>query len=145
MVVTDLDLENPGEDKDGLDGILISCVGICSFIGFSVKGLFCHYILTSAPKGRPVNLLIFFDQVKYLLDFVKVFHSFQSDSNQTGNPATVRTISCLLGAAIRNQNHDHRSTGWIRVLLRSVLATVRLLVNIGFWWPGHDLLQAPHL
>ena len=38
-------------------------IGINSFIGISIKGLFMYYVQYKAPKNRPINRMILFDQV----------------------------------------------------------------------------------
>ena len=43
---------------------LAIAIGIMSFIGISIKGLFMYYVQYKAPKDRPINRMIFFDQVK---------------------------------------------------------------------------------
>ena len=39
-------------------------IGIISFIGISIKVLFMYYVKYKAPKDRPINKMIFFDQVR---------------------------------------------------------------------------------
>ena len=43
---------------------LAIAIGIMSFIGISIKGLFMYYVQYKAPKDRPINRMIFFDQVR---------------------------------------------------------------------------------
>ena len=43
--------------------LLALVIGIMSFIGMFIKGLFLYYVECKAPKGRPINKMIFFDQV----------------------------------------------------------------------------------
>ena len=43
---------------------LAIAIGIMSFIGISIKGLFMYYVRYKAPKDRPINRMIFFDQVR---------------------------------------------------------------------------------
>ena len=38
-------------------------IGIISLIGIIIKGFFIYYIRYKAPKDRPINRMIFFDQV----------------------------------------------------------------------------------
>ena len=38
-------------------------LGIVSFIGILIKGLFFYYIKYKAPNDRPINRMIFIDQV----------------------------------------------------------------------------------
>ena len=38
-------------------------VGIGSFIGIFIKGLIIYYVQYEAPKNRPINRMILFDQV----------------------------------------------------------------------------------
>ena len=38
-------------------------LGVISFIGIFIKGLFLYYIKYKAPKDRPINRMIFVDQV----------------------------------------------------------------------------------
>ena len=40
-------------------------VGLISFVGFIVRGLFLYYLKYEAPKDRPINSLMFYDQVRY--------------------------------------------------------------------------------
>ena len=42
---------------------LAIAIGLISFIGISIKGLFIYYVQCKAPKNRPINEMIFFDQV----------------------------------------------------------------------------------
>ena len=42
---------------------LAFAVGMISFISIIIKGLFIYYIKRKAPKDRPINRMIFFDQV----------------------------------------------------------------------------------
>ena len=37
--------------------------GIDTFIGIFIKGLFIYYVQYEAPKDRPINRMILFDQV----------------------------------------------------------------------------------
>ena len=43
---------------------LAFAVGMISFISIFIKGLFIYYIKCKAPKDRPINKMIFFDQVR---------------------------------------------------------------------------------
>ena len=40
-------------------------IGIISFVGISIKILFMYYVKYKAPKDRPINKMIFFDQVRH--------------------------------------------------------------------------------
>ena len=42
---------------------LALALGIISLIGIFIKGLFLYYIKYKAPKDRPINRMIFIDQV----------------------------------------------------------------------------------
>ena len=42
---------------------LALALGIISLIGIFIKGLFLYYIKYKAPKDRPINRMIFVDQV----------------------------------------------------------------------------------
>ena len=42
---------------------LAFCIGIISFFGIFIKGLFLYYVKCKAPKDRPINNMIFLDQV----------------------------------------------------------------------------------
>ena len=42
---------------------LALALGVISFIGIFIKGLFLYYIKYKAPKDRPINRMIFVDQV----------------------------------------------------------------------------------
>ena len=42
---------------------LALALGVISFIGVFIKGLFLYYIKYKAPKDRPINRMIFVDQV----------------------------------------------------------------------------------
>ena len=43
--------------------VLALVVGTISFIEIFIKGLFMYYVKYKAPKDRPINKMIFFDQV----------------------------------------------------------------------------------
>ena len=38
-------------------------IGIVALIGIVIKGFFVYYVRYKAPKDRPINRMIFFDQV----------------------------------------------------------------------------------
>ena len=38
-------------------------IGIVALIGIIIKGFFVYYVRYKAPKDRPINRMIFFDQV----------------------------------------------------------------------------------
>ena len=38
-------------------------IGVTALIGFIIRMLFLYYICYQAPKDRPINTLIFYDQV----------------------------------------------------------------------------------
>ena len=38
-------------------------IGIISLIGILIKAFFMYYVQYKAPKDRPINRMIFFDQV----------------------------------------------------------------------------------
>ena len=38
-------------------------IGLVSLIGIIIKGFFMYYVRYKAPKDRPINRMIFFDQV----------------------------------------------------------------------------------
>ena len=38
---------------------------LCSAVGLSIKGLFLYFLQFKAPKNRPINTLMWFDQVRY--------------------------------------------------------------------------------
>ena len=38
-------------------------IGLVSLIGIVIKGFFMYYVRHKAPKDRPINRMIFFDQV----------------------------------------------------------------------------------
>ena len=40
--------------------------GIDTFIGLFIKGLFIYYVQYEAPKDRPINRMILFDQVIFI-------------------------------------------------------------------------------
>ena len=42
---------------------LALALGVISFIGIFIKGLFLYFIKYKAPKDRPINRMIFVDQV----------------------------------------------------------------------------------
>ena len=50
---------------DSFTAIVVATIliGINSFIGISIKGLFMYYVQYKAPKNRPINRMILFDQV----------------------------------------------------------------------------------
>ena len=48
--------------EEGGVGIAIA-IGLIGSIGLSIKGLFMYYILYHAQKQRPINTLMFYDQV----------------------------------------------------------------------------------
>ena len=37
-----------------------------TLVGLSIKGLFLYYLQYKAPKNRPINTLMWFDQVRYI-------------------------------------------------------------------------------
>ena len=39
-------------------------IGLIAFVGFVAKGLFIYYLKYEAPKDRPINRLMFHDQVR---------------------------------------------------------------------------------
>ena len=39
-------------------------IGMIAFIGFVARGLFIYYLKYEAPKDRPINRLMFHDQVR---------------------------------------------------------------------------------
>ena len=41
-------------------------VGIDSLMGIVIKGLFMYYVKYKAPKDRPINRMILFDQVSMI-------------------------------------------------------------------------------
>ena len=48
-----------------LEGMGIALgIGLIAFVGFIARGLFIYYLKYEAPKDRPINSLMFHDQVK---------------------------------------------------------------------------------
>ena len=48
-----------------LEGMGIALgIGLIAFIGFVARGLFIYYLKYEAPKDRPINSLMFYDQVR---------------------------------------------------------------------------------
>ena len=43
--------------------IIIGCLFISGIVSLGLKGFIVKYVIRDAPKNRPVNLLIMFDQV----------------------------------------------------------------------------------
>ena len=41
-------------------------ISVIGFIGFVIRGLFIYFLKYEAPKDRPINTLIFNDQVSYI-------------------------------------------------------------------------------
>ena len=59
-------------DVGALNGMGIAfAIGIIAFLGFVIRGLFIYYIKYEAPGDRPINTMIFSDQVSNN-DFAKV-------------------------------------------------------------------------
>ena len=61
---------------DSVTLIVVSTImiGIDSFIGIFIKGLFIYYVQYEAPKNRPINRMILFDQViNFTISFKKQF------------------------------------------------------------------------
>ena len=57
----DVEVYNQGR----LEGIgIASGIGLIAFIGFVARGLFIYYLKYEAPKDRPINSLMFYDQVR---------------------------------------------------------------------------------
>ena len=48
---------------------------LCSAVGLSIKGLFLYFLQYKAPKSRPINTLMWFDQVRYFLKNIKMSKS----------------------------------------------------------------------
>ena len=49
-----------------LEGMGIALgIGLIAFVGFIARGLFIYYLKYEAPKDRPINSLMFDDQVRY--------------------------------------------------------------------------------
>ena len=50
-----------------LEGIGIAVgIGLIAFVGFVARGLIIYYLKYEAPKDRPINTLIFNNQVSYI-------------------------------------------------------------------------------
>ena len=48
-----------------LEGTWIAVgIGLIAFVGFIARGLIIYYLKYEAPKDRPINSLMFHDQVK---------------------------------------------------------------------------------
>ena len=45
-------------------------IGIISLIGIIIKGFFMYYVQYKAPKDRPINRMIFFDQVINVTQYI---------------------------------------------------------------------------
>lgn len=59
---SDVEILNQGR----LEGIgIVFGIGLIAFIGFIVRGLFIYFLKYEAPKDRPINSLMFFDQVRH--------------------------------------------------------------------------------
>ena len=49
-----------------LEGMGIALgIGLIAFVGFIARGLFIYYLKYEAPKDRPINSLMFDDQVRH--------------------------------------------------------------------------------
>ena len=59
---------------------LASGISIIGFIGFVIRGLFIYFLKYEAPKDRPINNLIFNDQVSYILEVT--YHIINVSMNQ---------------------------------------------------------------
>ena len=57
-------------------------IGVTALIGFIIRMLFLYYIRYEAPKDRPINTLIFYDQVNtFCLCNVSKIHYIASISD----------------------------------------------------------------
>ena len=58
---------------------LVLAIGMISLVGIFIKGLFIYYIRFEAPKDRPINRMIFFDQVishYQIIDIIRKYLKF---------------------------------------------------------------------
>ena len=46
-------------------------IGLLTFAGWLIKFLFVYYVKYVAPKDRPVNRMIFYDQVSWILTVIR--------------------------------------------------------------------------
>ena len=54
-----------------LEGIGIAVgIGLIAFVGFVARGLIIYYLKYEAPKDRPINSLMFHDQVRLLSSII---------------------------------------------------------------------------
>ena len=57
-------------DLERWEGIGIALgIGLIAFTGFLVRGLFIYYLKYEAPKDRPINSLMFHEQVRFHIDY----------------------------------------------------------------------------
>ena len=68
---------------DSVTVIIVSTIliGIDSFIGIFIKGLFMYYVQFKAPKNRPINRMILFDQVILKVFGFHPFHFLEMSYN----------------------------------------------------------------
>ena len=45
-------------------------ISVIGFIGFVIRGLFIYFLKYEAPKDRPINSLMFHDQVRLLSSII---------------------------------------------------------------------------
>ena len=55
---------------------LALAIGMISILGIFIKGLFIYYIKYKAPKDRPINRMIFFDQVMSHCQIIEVIRKY---------------------------------------------------------------------